>query len=244
MSLLRLFKPRRRSSSATRAKSTCLSSTRSAFCTIRCSMSACNAAMLGGSPMTVDAGSGTGRATRPVSQIACKLRPRRDRSRIISPGDLDIVVTQMKKTFRSEYHGRRLQLCEKDRRDCRGGGNRRALCRAHQPAHRDARRRRYRAQLQILGPGGSSIWLRQRTRWLNVVKTLVAYRLIDPGARLSQLGVNNPSNGGVASQDRRHRGTVIVLSECRYVWAAVGRQVDVEPLKHKHLIRFRFGVAR
>src|SRR5271157_703187 len=86
--LLLLFRPRRRSSSATRAKSTCLSPTRSAFCTIRCSMSACKAAMFGGSPVTVDAGSGTGRSDSACVTDACRLRPRRDLSRPISAGDL------------------------------------------------------------------------------------------------------------------------------------------------------------
>src|SRR5271168_5404374 len=64
------------------------SQTRSAFCTIRCSMSACKAAMLGGSPMTVDAGSGTGRDDSAGVTDACRLRPRRDLSRTISAGDL------------------------------------------------------------------------------------------------------------------------------------------------------------
>src|SRR5271170_8126387 len=86
--LLLLFRPRRRSSSATRAKSTCLSPTRSAFCTFRCSMSACKAAMFGGSPVTVDAGSGTGRSDSACVTDACRLRPRRDLSRTISAGDL------------------------------------------------------------------------------------------------------------------------------------------------------------
>jgi hypothetical protein len=39
-------------------------------------------------------------------------------------------------------HRPRLQLRAKDRRDHGRGGNRRALCRAHQPARRDAQRRR------------------------------------------------------------------------------------------------------
>src|SRR5271166_5843382 len=77
--LLLLFNPRRRSNSATRAKSTCRSLTRSAFCAIRCSMCACKAAMVGCSPLTVDVGSGTGDSEDVTD--ACSLRPRRDLSR-------------------------------------------------------------------------------------------------------------------------------------------------------------------
>src|SRR5271157_1747624 len=77
--LLLLFNPRRRSNSATRAKSTCLSATRSAFCAVRCSMWACKAAMVGCSPLAVDVGSGTGDSEDVTD--ACRLRPRRDLSR-------------------------------------------------------------------------------------------------------------------------------------------------------------------
>jgi Transposase DDE domain len=71
---------------------------------------------------------------------------------------------KMKKTFRSEYHRRRFQVRQKDRRDCCRGGNRRTLCRAHQPTRRDPRRRRYRTQLQIPGPGGTCVPLHQNRR--------------------------------------------------------------------------------
>src|ERR1700687_4931741 len=72
--LLLLFNPRRRSNSATRAQSGRLSLTRS-------SISACKAAMLGWSPFTVDAGSGTGRGDSDGVTDAFRLGPRRDLSR-------------------------------------------------------------------------------------------------------------------------------------------------------------------
>jgi hypothetical protein len=66
---------------------------------------------------------------------------------------------QNEKAFRPDYHRRRSQLRAKDRRNRRRGSDRRALCRAHEPACRDARRRGHRAQLQIPGPGGASVSL-------------------------------------------------------------------------------------
>ena len=68
-------------------------------------------------------------------------------------------------------------------------------------------------------------------------------------AQLSQLAVNNPSNGriseGVVAQGRHHRvdgHCVFGMPSSVILGGRLLGQVDLEPLKHKH--RFRFRVTR
>ena len=70
--------PRRRSNSAMRAKSICLSQTSRAFCANRCSMWTCQAARVGCSPLTVEVASGKGRGDAIEVTDTCKPRQRRN----------------------------------------------------------------------------------------------------------------------------------------------------------------------
>src|SRR3954471_12517938 len=99
---------------------------------------------------------------------AIKARVERTRNPLRGTAEIALAVgaqhAQHEKAFRLGDHRHRVQLHPQDRRDCRRGGHRRALRRAHQPGRGDTGRCRYSTQLQIPGPGGARVPLRQDRR--------------------------------------------------------------------------------